>query len=77
MDFTILLKPLQEPARLFTGFWIIAGMYVISKLFWMLIYEVKYYRDAGMDYISYGKKYVIHKYYGTDDEEKIKWKMKK
>jgi hypothetical protein len=56
-----LLLPLQEPYRIIESSFIIAGMWLDAKLLWMLIYEIKYYRDAGMDYLDYGKFYVYWK----------------
>lgn len=61
MDFSFLLNPIQEPYRLFTAFWIIAGLWADSKILWMVIYEIKYYQGAGLDYLDYGKDYVKNK----------------
>lgn len=36
--------------NLFTAFWIIAGFWLIGKLTWMVIYEIKY--GKGEDYIN-------------------------
>lgn len=50
---------------------IIAGIFVISKFFWMTIYEIKYYKGAGEDYIRYGKNYYkfkIYKYFNYLDK---------
>lgn len=35
---------------LFQAFWIIAGLYLDSKLFWMIIYELKY--GKGEEYLN-------------------------
>lgn len=53
-----LLLPLQEPIRLIHGALILLGLWMIAKLFWMCYYEYKYYRNAGEDYLNYGKEYV-------------------
>ena len=54
-----LLSPIQEPIRIIQSFGIIIGFWVCAKLLLMIKYEIKYYRDAGEDYINYGKEYVI------------------
>ena len=46
----------------FEALWITLGVFVISKLFWMNVYELRYYNGAGDDYLQYGKKYVKDKY---------------
>lgn len=46
----------------FTCLWIIAGIYVNCKFFWMIIYQIKYKENAGMEYFKYGKEYVRNKY---------------
>lgn len=61
-NLSFLLSPIQEPYRIIQAIFIIAGMWLDSKLFWMVIYEIKYYRDAGLDYFDYGKDYVKEKY---------------
>jgi hypothetical protein len=45
----------------FEAFWVTAGIIVIGKLFWMVVYEYKY-KGAGEDYLRYGKKFVYNKY---------------
>lgn len=40
----------------------IAMLYVLSKLLWMCIYEWKYYRNAGEEYMLYGKEFVKSKF---------------
>ena len=46
---------------------IMGGLWVVSKLLWMNIYQFKYGGNAGNDYFHYGKKYVITHY------KKINW----
>lgn len=44
---------------------IIVGLffyYVHCRLFWMTVYEWKYYKGAGEDYYLYDKEYVKEKY---------------
>lgn len=36
--------------NIFQACWIIAGMYVDAKLFWMIVYEVKY--GKGEEYLT-------------------------
>ena len=56
-----LFLPLAEPYRLIHGFFILCGFWMIGKLIWMVIYEIKYYDGAGEDYLNYGKEYVKKK----------------
>lgn len=56
-----LLQPIKQPYKLFEAFLIMCGLWLDSKLFWMIIYEIKYYPNAGLDYFRYGKRYVINK----------------
>ena len=58
-----LMLPIQEPFRIIQAVFIIAGLWVDAKLLWMLIYEIRYYRDAGMDYWNFGKEYVKNKFH--------------
>ena len=48
----------------FEAFWVTAGIIVIGKLFWMVVYEYRY-EGAGEDYLRYGKKFVHNKYMST------------
>jgi hypothetical protein len=57
-----LLLPLQEPFRLIQAFFIIAGLWVIGKYFWMTINQIKYGGNAGEDYIHLNKKEFHEKY---------------
>lgn len=40
----------------------ITFLYVYVPLIWMIIYECKYYKGAGEDYLYYGKDYVKNKF---------------
>jgi hypothetical protein len=55
-----LLWFISSPAEGFRGLMITLGIFMISKLFWMCIYEWKY--SAGEEYLQYGKKYIKDKY---------------
>lgn len=50
---------LQEPFRLFQAFWILAGFRLLDVLGRMIYYDIKYYNNAGEDYLSYGSRYVM------------------
>ena len=41
---------------------ICGGIWVLTKYFWMDVYQFKYGGDAGMDYLRYGKEYCKIKY---------------
>lgn len=53
---------LQYPEKLFIAFMIILGLFMISKLFWMCIYQYYFGGNAGEDYLKYGKNYVKNTY---------------
>ena len=38
------------------------GLWMISKLLWLLYIQIKYKGESGEDYLKYGKKYVEEKY---------------
>lgn len=62
-DTTFYFNPywiINNPMQGFTGIAITLGVLVLSKLFWMCIYEWKY--SAGEEYLQYGKKYIKNKY---------------
>jgi len=44
----------------FQAFFIICGIWVIGKFFWMIVYEIKY--KMGDEYMRFGKEYVVKKY---------------
>ena len=48
--------------QLFASAGIIAGIYVNAKLFYMIIYEIKFGEGAEEDYLRYGKEYVKENY---------------
>lgn len=50
----------NEPNRIFHGIGITLGTFMVSKLFWMCVYEYKY--EAGEEYLQYGKEYIKNKY---------------
>lgn len=39
----------------------ITFLYVYVPFTWMIIYEYRYYKGAGEDYLNYGKDYVLQK----------------
>lgn len=41
-----------SPYKLFSAFWIIAGFWLIGKLYWMTIYQWRYGEDYGERYIT-------------------------
>lgn len=41
---------IPSPYNLFQAFWIILGFYLDAKLFWMLVYEIKY--RKGEEYLK-------------------------
>jgi hypothetical protein len=59
------------PYTIFTAIMIMAGWVIVSKLFWMVIYEIKYYRGAGEDYLYYGKEYTKNKYFYISSSSNI------
>jgi hypothetical protein len=61
LDLAILLQPINNPFKLIEGSIVFCGLWMNSKLAWMVIYEIKYYHNAGIDYLHYGKKYVKYK----------------
>lgn len=70
-DYSFLLSPINEPVRLITGAFTFIGLFAILKIAWMVIYEIKYYKGAGKDYLYYGKSYYkfqIYKFF------KFQWK---
>ena len=38
------------------------GLWLLSKLFWMIVYQIRYGGNAGEDYFNHGKEYVKRKY---------------
>lgn len=56
-----LFYPLKDLNKLFTSIMIMLGLWVISKLFWMVVYEYRW-RGAGEDYLRYGKEFTNSKY---------------
>ena len=44
------------------SFFIFLGIFSLPKFAWMIIYEIKFGKDAGMEYFKYGKEYVKNKY---------------
>ena len=58
-----LMLPIQEPFRIIQAIFIFGGLWVDSKLLWLLIYEIRYYKGAGEDYWYYGKEYVKNKFH--------------
>jgi len=50
---------LQEPIRLWLSFWILGGFYLLNKLTTMIYYDWYYYKDAGWDYMIFGKRYIM------------------
>jgi len=70
MPFTYSLIPTIE--SIIRGIFVIAGFCLIAKYIWMIYYELKYYPDAGMDYIRYGKKYVKNKL--SNGNKPFQWK---
>jgi hypothetical protein len=50
---------LKEPYRIFQAFWILCGFRLLQVLITMIIYEIKYYKNSGEDYLLYGKRYVL------------------
>ena len=60
--YILIMFSIIEPLKLFYAFWIIAGLCLLSKMFWMCIYEFLYYKGAGNDYLQHGKKYVKRRY---------------
>ena len=41
---------------------VIYFLYIIIPYYWMCIYEWRYYKNAGYDYLLYGKEYVKNKH---------------
>lgn len=39
-----------------------AGFFIIGKLFFMVVYEIRYGKGAGDDYLKFGKDYVKNNY---------------
>lgn len=37
-------------------------LYIFIPFFWMIVYEWRYYKNAGKDYLLYGKEYVKSKF---------------
>lgn len=70
MPLSYTLIPTAE--SLFRGIMVIAGFCLCAKYIWMIYYEIKYYRDAGMDYIKYGKEYVKKKF--SNGNKPFQWK---
>lgn len=48
----VIFNPYPPLANFFTAFWIIAGLWVISKLAWMVIYQMRYGGNAGELYLK-------------------------
>lgn len=55
-----LLWIIHDPVKVFHGTMIVLGFFVISRLFWMCIYEWRY--STGEEYLRYGKKVAYDKY---------------
>lgn len=49
--------------NILTAIGICIGLIIVSKLFWMMYYEYRYYNGAGEDYLKFGKNYVKNKFH--------------
>lgn len=56
-----LLYPFYNLNKLATSIIIMLGLWAISKLFWMVVYEYRW-KGAGDDYLRYGKEFTKTKY---------------
>jgi hypothetical protein len=54
-DISLAFKVIPTLQNIFEAFFIVAGLWALSKLFWMLIYEYRYGKGAGEEYLRYGK----------------------
>lgn len=48
--------------QLTTSAGIVAGLYLNAKLFYMIVYELRYGEEAGEEYLKHGKEYVKENY---------------
>lgn len=51
-----LLHQVSLYEKIFSSFWIMAGLFVLSKLFWAVYYEWKE-NEGGVNYLRYGKEF--------------------
>ena len=51
-------SPIIVHVTIFDYLLITISLFILSKFFWMIIYEYRYYKGAGEDYLKYGKNFV-------------------
>lgn len=66
------MVPIPTIDKFFTGFFIILGMWAVSKYLWMCIYQIKYGDDYGEKYI----KGLISKEEKQELKKHCKWRLK-